>query len=118
MREGQGMGDKTEFPHRLFEAYAEKRITRSEFMVRFSAWQKAHGIDYGCRGTADKAGTYVTYRGGGEGDLTGRPSHVVCGSEARRETLQTARHTERGRHLRVPAQGGFRTPPRVPVERR
>ena len=63
MREGQGMGDKTEFPHRLFEAYAEKRITRSEFMVRFSAWQKARGIDYGCRGTADKAGTYVTYRG-------------------------------------------------------
>lgn len=58
-------GMKADFPRGLFEAYAEGRITRAHFEVVFSEWQKQkrHGINYGCKGAADRNGIYVFYRG-------------------------------------------------------
>lgn len=52
-----------DFPNELFKAYSENRITRNDFVQRFSEWQKRHGINYGCKGTADKNGVRITYRG-------------------------------------------------------
>lgn len=53
----------TDFPRGLFKAYAEGRITRNNFEAVFSEWQKRHGINYDCKGDADKNGIYVLYRG-------------------------------------------------------
>ena len=57
------MGTKKDFPRGLFEAYADGKITRAHFEAEFSAWQKAHGMNFGCKGTGDRNGVYVTYRG-------------------------------------------------------
>ena len=57
------MGAEKDFPRGLFEAYAENRTTRTHFTVCFAEWQRRHGMRYDCKGTADKQGLYVTYRG-------------------------------------------------------
>ena len=57
------MGAEKDFPRGLFEAYAERRITRTHFEFVFAEWQRRHGMNYNCKGTADMQGLYVTYRG-------------------------------------------------------
>ena len=52
-----------DFPHELFKAYADKKITRTHFTVVFSEWQKKHGMNFDCKGSGDRNGVYVTYRG-------------------------------------------------------
>lgn len=54
---------KSDFPESLCRAFSEKRITRARFVADFSAWQKRHGMDFDCKGSADRSGVYVTYRG-------------------------------------------------------
>lgn len=54
---------KTDFPRGLFKAYSEGRTTRGNFEAVFSEWQKQHGINYSCKGDADKNGIYAVYRG-------------------------------------------------------
>lgn len=58
------MEKTTDFPRGLFAQYAEKAITRAQFIASFTAWQMARGMDYTCRGYAYYPGmTGVTYRG-------------------------------------------------------
>lgn len=59
-----GMEDLAkDFPHELFKTYADKKITRTHFTVVFSEWQKKHGMNFDCKGSADSKGVYVHYRG-------------------------------------------------------
>lgn len=53
----------SDYPRDIIAAYASGAITKEQFKARFAAWQKAHGIDRDCKGTADRLGIYVTYRG-------------------------------------------------------
>lgn len=53
----------TDYPRDIIAAYSGGAITKNQFKNRFAAWQKAHGINYDCKGTADRYGVYVTYRG-------------------------------------------------------
>ena len=47
----------------LITNYRAGNITRQQFTKQFSDWQKSRGINYDCKGTADKNGVYLTYRG-------------------------------------------------------
>ncbi|UTC65983.1 MULTISPECIES: hypothetical protein [unclassified Treponema] len=53
----------TNYPQDIITAYAERKIGRSQFKNLFAKWQKENGRDYTCKGTADKSGIYLTYRG-------------------------------------------------------
>lgn len=52
-----------ELPTKLFTDYRAGIISRQQFIQQFGERQKAHGLNYDCKGTADALGTYVTYRG-------------------------------------------------------
>lgn len=52
-----------EYPTLLVSNYSSRKITRQEFIKQLTQWQKKHGIDYTCKGRADKNGVYVIYRG-------------------------------------------------------
>lgn len=54
---------ETDFPRSLFKAYAEGKLTRNAFELYFSEWQKRHGANFDCKGSADSKGVYVHYRG-------------------------------------------------------
>lgn len=52
-----------DYPKKLIEDFTSGKITREKFKTLFSALQKRNGLNYDCKGTCDKNGTYVTYRG-------------------------------------------------------
>lgn len=52
----------TNYPQDIFNAFNERRITKSDFILKFGRWQKESGIDYSCKGTADRSGVHITYR--------------------------------------------------------
>lgn len=52
-----------DYPSELISNLKAKKITRQQFIYQMRAWQIAHGINYSCKGSADKDGVYVTYRG-------------------------------------------------------
>lgn len=51
------------YPTALFVAYRDGKIDRQQFITDFRNWQKSNGINFDCKGTADRSGTYLTYRG-------------------------------------------------------
>ena len=51
------------YPIELITSYRAGKISRQQFTKQFSDWQKARGINYDCKGTADRSGVYITYRG-------------------------------------------------------
>lgn len=56
------------FPRFLTEDYAEKIITRREFIQRFARWQeRKYGLNFKCTGFGNSAGLFIAYRG-----VTGR----------------------------------------------
>lgn len=57
------MEKKTDFPHGLFALYAEKEITRERFIAGLAAWQKSRGVNFDCKGTGDRYGVHLAYRG-------------------------------------------------------
>ena len=52
-----------EYPKAIIAAYEDGAITRERFINALSAWQKARGMDYECRGTGGRGYVGVTYRG-------------------------------------------------------
>ena len=56
-------------PRDIFEAYAQKKITKSRFLFYFSAWQKNHGTNYDTKGFVSAGALCLRYREiGGEVD--------------------------------------------------
>ena len=51
------------YPIELITSYRAGKISRQQFTKQFSDWQKSRGIDFDCKGYADKSGVYMTYRG-------------------------------------------------------
>ena len=51
------------YPLQLIKAFRAGEITRQQFINKFTFWQKSCGINFDCKGTADKSGTYLHYRG-------------------------------------------------------
>ena len=60
---GKGGRTMSEYPRDIIAAYAGGAITKEHFKTRFAAWQKAHGIDYDCKGTGGKGWLGLIYRG-------------------------------------------------------
>lgn len=50
-------------PLQLVKAFRAGEITRQQFINKFTLWQKSCGINFDCKGSADRNGTYLTYRG-------------------------------------------------------
>ena len=82
---GACMITETDFPRSLFEAYAEGKLTRNAFESYFSEWQKKHGMNFDCKGSADSKGVYVQ-----ESDHTGRFACLVRWNQARKVWQETA----------------------------
>ena len=58
------MRNTDNFPRELCAAYAEKKISRTQFVAEFSAWQRTVcGDAFVCKGTFDKNGLHISYRG-------------------------------------------------------
>ena len=53
----------SDYPIQIITSYRAGKISRQQFQQRFSDWQKSHGINFDCKGYADKSGVYMTYRG-------------------------------------------------------
>lgn len=51
------------YPIELITNYRAGKISRQQFTKQFSDWQKTRGINYDCKGTADRLGVHVEYRG-------------------------------------------------------
>ena len=51
------------YPIQIITNYRAGKISRQQFTKQFSDWQKAQGINFDCKGYADKSGVYMTYRG-------------------------------------------------------
>lgn len=51
------------YPIQLITDYRAGKISRQQFIKQFSEWQKANTINFDCKGTADRNGTYLEYRG-------------------------------------------------------
>ena len=51
------------YPIQIITNYRAGKISRQQFQQQFSDWQKAQGINFDCKGYADKSGVYITYRG-------------------------------------------------------
>ena len=51
------------YPIELITNYRAGKINRQQFTKQFSDWQKARGINYDCKGTADRSGFHIAYRG-------------------------------------------------------
>ena len=51
------------YPIQIITNYRAGKISRQQFTKQFSDWQKAQGINFDCKGYADKSGLYITYRG-------------------------------------------------------
>ena len=70
------MKKNNSYPLPLVRAYKAGEITRQQFINKFSAWQKSNGINFDCKGSADRNGIFLTYRG-----ITGQLTNgvIVCG---------------------------------------
>ena len=53
----------SDYPIELITNHRAGKISRQQFIKQFSDWQKSRGINYDCKGTADRSGTYISYRG-------------------------------------------------------
>ena len=53
----------TNYPFELINNYRAGEITRQQFINKFTLWQKSCGINFDCKGTADRQGVHVEYRG-------------------------------------------------------
>ena len=53
----------SDYPIQIITSYRAGKISRQQFTKQFSDWQKSHGINYDCKGTADRLGVHVEYRG-------------------------------------------------------
>ena len=53
----------SDYPIQIITSYRAGKISRQQFIKQFSDWQKAHGINFDCKGYANKSGVYMTYRG-------------------------------------------------------
>ena len=64
------------YPLQLVKAFRAGEISRQQFIKQFSDWQKSNGINFDCKGSADRNGTFLTYRG-----ITGQLTNgvIVCG---------------------------------------
>lgn len=64
------------YPLQLVKAFRAGEISRQQFIKQFSDWQKSNGINFNCKGSADRNGTFLTYRG-----ITGQLTNgvIVCG---------------------------------------
>jgi hypothetical protein len=51
------------YPIELITNYRAGKISRQQFTKQSSDWQKSRGINYDCKGTADRLGVHVEYRG-------------------------------------------------------
>ena len=51
------------YPIQIITSYRAGKISRQQFIKQFSDWQKSHGINFDCKGTADRLGVHVEYRG-------------------------------------------------------
>ena len=57
------MDNMENYPNALLAAYRDGNIDRQQFITDFRNWQKNHGINFDCKGSADRNGTYLKYRG-------------------------------------------------------
>ena len=57
------MKKRNDYPIQIITNYRAGKISRQQFTKQFSYWQKSRGLNYDCKGTADKNGVYITYRG-------------------------------------------------------
>lgn len=55
--------ENNSYPLALIKSYAAHEISRIQFTYQLSSWQKLQGINYDCKGTSDRSGMFVTYRG-------------------------------------------------------
>lgn len=51
------------YPIQLITDYRNGKFNRQQFQRQFSNWQKSNGINFDCKGTADRSGVCMTYRG-------------------------------------------------------
>lgn len=72
------------YPKELIDDYRGGKINRARFIQLFKQWQINNTIDYSCKGTADRNGSKITYRG-----ITGKIENgVICwGKHNTAETL-------------------------------
>lgn len=70
------MTKNNSYPLQLVKAFRAGEITRQQFINKFTLWQKSCGINFDCKGSADRNGTFLTYRG-----ITGQLTNgvIVCG---------------------------------------
>ena len=52
----------SDYPIQLITDYRAGKISRQQFIKQFSEWQETNTINFDCKGTADRNGTYLTYR--------------------------------------------------------
>lgn len=53
-----------DYPLQIVKDYRGGKISRREFIALFSQWQRKNNKpSFDCKGTADRFGTYLTYRG-------------------------------------------------------
>ena len=57
------MKKNNSYPLQSVKAFRAGEITRKQFISKFTLWQQSCGINYDCKGTADRSGVFVTYRG-------------------------------------------------------
>ena len=57
------MTKNNSYPLQLVKAFRAGEITRQQFINKFTLWQKSCGINFDCKGYADKSGAYIRYRG-------------------------------------------------------
>ena len=51
------------YPLQLVQTFRAGKISRQQFIKQFSDWQKSNSINFDCKGSADRNGTFLTYRG-------------------------------------------------------
>ena len=51
------------YPIELITDYRAGKISRQQFTKQFSDRQKSYGINYDCKGSADRLGVHVEYKG-------------------------------------------------------
>ena len=52
-----------DFPRAIIDDYAAKKITKDEFLLKITDWQKCRGINYECRGKMYFGKQLIVYRG-------------------------------------------------------
>ena len=57
------MKKNNSYPLQLVKVFRAGEITRQQFINKFTLWQKSCGINFDCKGTADRQGVHVEDRG-------------------------------------------------------